>query len=177
MAAPMTYSIDNEQYVAVMAGFGGAVGNGFFPKGSAAYEYGNNGRIVAFRLGGGKVPKPPPLVRDIAIPKPPEQSGSAGKGALLYAINCSRCHRNTGPGVISDLRYMSAATHEEFNAIVLDGTRAARGMAGFGDILTSEQADAIHAYLIDVAQLAYKKQQAEKGVRHQFLTTKPTGTK
>ena len=71
----------------------------------------------------------------------------------------ARCHRNTGPGVIPDLRYMSAETHEQFNAIVLEGTLAARGMAGFGDILTSEQADAIHAYLIDVAQRAYEKQQ------------------
>jgi len=163
MAAPMTYAIDDEQYVAVMAGFGGAIGNGFFPEGSAAYKYGNSGRIVAFRLGGGQVPIPPPLVRDIAIPEPPEQNLSAapkGTGAMLYAINCARCHRNTGPGVIPDLRYMSAATHRDFNAIVLDGTLAARGMPGYADILTSEQSDAIHAHVIDVARRAYEKQQA-----------------
>jgi quinohemoprotein ethanol dehydrogenase len=54
---------------------------------------------------------------------------------------------------------MSAATHQTFNAIVLEGTLAARGMPGYADILTSEQADAIHAHLIGVAQRAYENQQ------------------
>lgn len=163
MAAPMTYTVDGKQYVAVMAGYGGAVGLGFFPEGSAANKYGNSGRIVAFKLGGGPVPKRPPLVHDDVIPKPPEQNVSRktkGQGAFLFAINCARCHQNNGPGVIPDLRYMSAETHAEFNAIVIEGTRAARGMAAFADVLTGEQADAIHAHLISLAQRAYKKQQA-----------------
>ena len=152
-----------------MAGYGGAVGLGFFPEGSAANQYGNSGRIVAFKLGGRPVPKRPPLVHDHVIPKPPEQNVSRktkGRGAFLFAINCARCHQNNGPGVIPDLRYMSAETHAEFNAIVIEGTRATRGMAAFADVLTDEQADAIHAHLIGLAQRAWKKQQAEIGRAH-----------
>jgi len=44
----MTYEIDGVQYVAVMAGFGGGLG-GSYPEGTAAYRYGNEGRIVTFK--------------------------------------------------------------------------------------------------------------------------------
>ena len=43
---------------------------------------------------------------------------------------------------------MSPATHAEFLAIVLAGSRAKKGMASFADTLSEEQAKAIHAYLI-----------------------------
>ncbi|MBO0749454.1 MAG: hypothetical protein J2O44_03350, partial [Porphyrobacter sp.] len=51
-------------------------------------------------------------------------------------------------GGVKDLRHMSAQTHADFLAIVLGGKRAANGMASFADILTSDQAEAIHQYLI-----------------------------
>ena len=43
---------------------------------------------------------------------------------------------------------MTPATHAAFLAIVLEGQRAASGMAGFADVLSREQAEAIHHYLI-----------------------------
>jgi len=52
MAGPMTYTVGGEQYVAIMAGLGGAAGQEYFP-GTAAYKYGNKGRIIAFKLGDG----------------------------------------------------------------------------------------------------------------------------
>ena len=51
MAAPMTYAIDGEQYVAILTGTGGGNGNDYVP-GMAAYDYGNAGRLVSFKLGG-----------------------------------------------------------------------------------------------------------------------------
>jgi quinohemoprotein ethanol dehydrogenase len=43
---------------------------------------------------------------------------------------------------------MSPQTHADFLAIVLGGKRAANGMASFADVLTTDQAEAIHQYLI-----------------------------
>ena len=47
-----------------------------------------------------------------------------------------------------DLRFMTKETHQEVQAIVLDGVRAEAGMAGFGDFLTEAQMEYIRAYLV-----------------------------
>jgi quinohemoprotein ethanol dehydrogenase len=60
MAAPIAYAVNGEQYVAVQVGYGGTnISESPVPPSSAAAEYENKNRIIAFRLGGGKVPKPP----------------------------------------------------------------------------------------------------------------------
>jgi mono/diheme cytochrome c family protein len=51
---------------------------------------------------------------------------------------------------------MSAATHQQFDDIVLKGVRAAKGMGGFGAILKPEEAEDIHRYLIDLAWRSYE---------------------
>jgi quinohemoprotein ethanol dehydrogenase len=47
---------------------------------------------------------------------------------------------------------MSTATHAEFDAIVLGGARADRGMVSFADVVTRDDAVALHAYLIQRAR-------------------------
>ena len=42
---------------------------------------------------------------------------------------------------------MTPETHAEFLDIVLHGKRTEKGMAGFADLLTERQAEAIHQYL------------------------------
>jgi quinohemoprotein ethanol dehydrogenase len=160
MAAPMTYRVDGEQYVAVMAGYGG--GGGFaFPPDSAAYRYGNQGRIIALRLGGGPVPLPA-AVADTPMPRPPSSGATAGavaRGEVLYNRYCGRCHL-VGRGLLPDLRRMSAATHAIFGRIVLEGAYIPKGMARWDDVLTSADVDAIHAYVIAQAEAAWRQQQA-----------------
>ncbi|MFO1409735.1 MAG: c-type cytochrome [Steroidobacteraceae bacterium] len=145
MAAPMTYSIGGEQYVAVMAGYGG--GGGFaFPPDSAAYQRGNQGRIIVLKLGGGAVPLPPPLV-DAPMPRPPAGSADAAtiaRGEVLYNRYCGRCHV-FGRGLLPDLRRMSAATQENFQRIVFEGAYVPKGMGRWDDVLARADADAIHA--------------------------------
>jgi len=162
MAAPMTWLQDGEQFVAIMAGLGGAAGQVHLP-GTAAYKYGNRGRIVAFKLGGGAVPKPAVLTRDDEILSPPAvtrrgTSRQIAEGMTLFARNCAKCHANMDgrSAGISDLRHMSAETHKEFNDILLDGIRADRGMGSFAELLTAEQIEAIHVYLINSAWQAYE---------------------
>jgi quinohemoprotein ethanol dehydrogenase len=83
-------------------------------------------------------------------------------GARLFERNCSRCHTNSEGSGTPDLRRMTRQTHEEFGAIVLEGTRAQRGMVGFRGVLSAKDTEAIHAYLIDLAWWTYE--QKEKSV-------------
>jgi quinohemoprotein ethanol dehydrogenase len=162
MAAPMTYELDGVQYVAVMAGFGGALG-GVHPVGTAAARYGNAGRIVTFKLDGGAVPRPAELNRVSSVPRPAvERFGSAADieaGNALLKRNCARCHANEGPGAIPDLRWMSAETHRQFEDIVLKGVRAAKGMGSFAGSITPAEAQQIRAAVVDSAWRAYETTQ------------------
>lgn len=156
MAAPMTYKVRGEQYVAVMAGYGGGVLFMPFPPGSAARQYGNDGRILAFKLGGGPVPKPPARI-DAPVERPPPREGSkstVAAGGVLYNRYCARCHV-FGIGMLPDLRRLSAPTHQLFYDIVLNGVYGAKGMARWDDVLTRADAEAIHSYLLDEAWAQY----------------------
>jgi quinohemoprotein ethanol dehydrogenase len=160
MAAPMTYSVGGEQYIAVMAGYGGGTLFLPFPADSAARKYGNAGRIVAFKLGGGAVPKPAPRA-DMPFPEPPPREGSVASiasGEVLYNRFCSRCHV-FGVGLLPDLRRLSGPTHQLFYEIVLEGAYRGKGMARWDDVLSRADAQAIHSYLIDQAWAAYTQQQ------------------
>ncbi|MBS0580825.1 MAG: PQQ-dependent dehydrogenase, methanol/ethanol family [Proteobacteria bacterium] len=162
IAAPMTYAVHGEQYLAFMAGYGGGPGlYAPFPPNTAAYKYGNAGRIVALKLGGGEVPRPP-LVEDEPFPQPPAREARAGNvahGAVLYNRHCGRCH-TFGRGELPDLRRMAAPTHAIFDAIVLQGAYAPRGMGRFDDVLSAQDAHDIHAFLVDQAWDAFRNQQA-----------------
>lgn len=165
MAAPMTYTVRGRQYVAVTVGVGGA-GNWLFAPGTAAYKYGNEGRVMAFRLDGGPVPLPKPLAPEhfAAPPKPPAFTpAEAASGELLFhRVGCDGCHA-PGRGLVPDLRWISADTHENFDRIVLGGAYAAMGMGSFADVLSPAQAKAIHAY-VSREQLALYQQ--ETGPAH-----------
>jgi len=178
MAAPMTYELDGVQYVAVMAGYGGALG-GVYPVGTAAHRYGNAGRIVAFKLDGGPVPKPAELQRETSMPRPAvERFGSAADieaGNALLKRNCARCHANEGPGAIPDLRWMSAETHRQFEDIVLKGTRAARGMGSFAGVITPEEARQIRAAIVDSAWRAYEAAATSSSEPQQSAASQASG--
>ncbi len=163
MAAPMTYAIDGEQYVAILTGTGGGNGNDYVP-GMAAYDYGNAGRLVTFKLGGGEVPLRPRVARDEGVLAAPavDRRGSAEeveRGEVLYRRNCAKCHSNIdgrGSG-IPDLRLMSATTHEAFSEILLEGTLAERGMGSFADLLSEGEVADLHTYLIEESWRHYER--------------------
>ena len=64
MATPMTYRVQGVQYIAVMAGYGGGELGVPLPEQSAAYRYGNEGRIIALKLGG----PTPKLPAEVSLP-------------------------------------------------------------------------------------------------------------
>ncbi len=159
IAAPMTYEIDGQQYVAVMAGLGGAGGRAHFP-GTAAAARGNAGRIVALRLDGGEVPLPP-LKRPAPPPGRPavDRRGTPEEvrtGRDLFDQHCTRCHATSGVGGVPDLGQMSSRVHERFADILLDGALAERGMGSFADVLGADDVRALHAFLIDRSWRAFE---------------------
>ncbi len=58
---------------------------------------------------------------------------------------------------------MSPGIHSAFNQIVLDGLKRDAGMPAWGDVLSKDDADAIHAYLIDQSRQAYAAQKKGTG--------------
>jgi len=153
LAAPMTYRVDGVQYVAVQTGWGGG-GWGFVPPYAAAYAKGNANRLLVFKLNGGEVPIPADLPPLQPAPEPPAQFADAtpemiAMGSALFTENCSLCHSNQPRAPLPDLRRMSEGTHGAFDKIVLEGLLLPNGMPRWDDLLTPDQAKAIHAFLID----------------------------
>jgi quinohemoprotein ethanol dehydrogenase len=147
VAGPMTYSVDGEQYIAVSAGWAGSliiIGGGL----SAIHDAPS--RMLVFKLGGTAVL---PATAPRAIPPPPPQTASTetiAKGEAAYNKTCRICHGGNliSGGMTPDLRFMAATTHQQFEAIVLGGARADRGMASFADAVSVDDVEAIHAYII-----------------------------
>ncbi len=77
------------------------------------------------------------------------------RGDVLYHDICQFCHGGgvLGNGGIPDLRLMNLETHDAFPAIVLGGIRKDAGMASYADLLTAEDAERIHQYIISRANL------------------------
>ncbi len=165
MAAPMTYSVNGEQFVAIQAGYGGAaITVGPIPPSSAALKYQNINRIIAFKLGGGAVPAPAPRVEE-PFEKPPIETATKAEidaGEIKFVEECSRCHV-LGPSSTPDLRKLNAGLHAAFKDIVLKGVLAPAGMERFDDILSEKDVDHIHAYLINQSWVAYREQEAAAG--------------
>ncbi len=161
IAAPMTYAVDGVQYVAVMAAAGGGLWYLPHPQ-NAAYKYGNQGRILVFRLDGAATPKPPPLAPVEPIAAPPTQTASAAvieRGRTLFEANCTLCHVNMPRTGSADLTRLSEGSHAAFDDILLGGLLKEQGMPQWSDVLTKDDAHAIHAYIIKLSQDAYRAQQ------------------
>lgn len=153
LAAPMTYKVDGVQYIAVQTGWGGG-GWGFVPPYAAAYAKGNANRLLVFKLGGGKVPIPADLPPLEPAPEPPAQlpgvtPETIAMGSALFTETCSICHSNQPRAPLPDLRRMEKPVHQAFQQIVREGLFLPNGMPRFDDLLSAEQAKAIHAFLID----------------------------
>jgi quinohemoprotein ethanol dehydrogenase len=160
MAAPMTYRIGGVQYIAVQAGYGGIGISYPIPPSDAAYRNMNTNRILVFKLGGGPVPQPDLRPDPFAYPEPPALKTTPAVIALgeaKFTEYCSRCHV-FGPGVTPDLSRLPPEIHGMFNDIVLKGALAQMGMAPLNDVVSKDQVEAIHAYLIDQQRQGYEAQ-------------------
>jgi PQQ-dependent dehydrogenase (methanol/ethanol family) len=152
VAAPISYSVDGEQYVAVAAGWGGGFALNAGELGTRSKGAVNRSRVLVYKLDATRqLPAPVAIQRE--LPQPPPLTADAAtvvQGHTAYMRNCMVCHgdRAISASSLPDLRYLSPATHEQFDAIVLGGMYWQKGMVGFSDKITKSEADAIHQYLI-----------------------------
>jgi PQQ-dependent dehydrogenase (methanol/ethanol family) len=180
---PVTYSLHGEQYVLLPVGWGSG-SRLFAPSWTMGTPRSKRGpsRLLAFKLNGNvPFPTPPDIVPP--VPKPPAQFADAAtiqEGEKLYkTFYCDGCHSPqldgssawVLDGAIPDLRYAPPDVHQDWYAIVLGGTHWSKGMPGFLNPpkfafpnlrMTPQQADAIHAYVIDGAWKAYKGEHPEE---------------
>jgi PQQ-dependent dehydrogenase (methanol/ethanol family) len=152
IAAPITYRLDGEQYVAVMAGWGGGFGLNMGAWAAlAGNRYGTEGRLLVYRLGGRAPlpPEPPPEPPVTPIPGRPDPARVA-EGHRSYHLHCFVCHGAgaIGGGVVADLRKSTPGVYDALRAIVLEGAFLGRGMPSFAGRLTERDVDAIRAYLL-----------------------------
>ncbi|WP_109807253.1 PQQ-dependent dehydrogenase, methanol/ethanol family [Sphingosinithalassobacter portus] len=149
IAAPISYTVDGEQYIAVNAGWGGGLAHSTSVK-SLGFPLSPSPRLLVFKLGGSaSLPAVAGAGNELVRP---EETGAGAeviaRGEQLFAQHCSTCHGERALGGIKDLRLMSPDTRSEFYDIVLHGARREKGMASFGDVLSQEDAEAIYAYLV-----------------------------
>ena len=152
MAGPVTYTVNGEQYVAVLAGWGGV-----FPlaTGEVSWKSGrvrNISRMLAFKLGGKASLRPLPEVEEPVLNPPPSRASAASihKGEELYQRSCSACHGDVAVsgGVLPDLRYSGTLGSDQWFYVVLNGALKSNGMVSFKSELSHEDAAAIRAYVI-----------------------------
>jgi len=147
-----SYSLDGVQYVAVVAA--GAGGFGF-----GGYWQPNYARLLVYKLDGkATLPAPTPYTPP-ALDPPPEFGDAAllTHGENEYTAHCASCHGNSGrvSSLFPDLRYAGALWNSTaFDAIVIDGALQADGMVSFRTMLTPQDADAIRAYVVHLANEA-----------------------
>ncbi|MCB1684073.1 MAG: PQQ-dependent dehydrogenase, methanol/ethanol family [Pseudomonadales bacterium] len=155
LAPPITFEIDGTQYLAILTGSGGGdlfAGEAMDPvKTAASTTYGNQGRMLVFKLGGAaELPIPTAVDRTIPEQQPVNASDEEiARGERLYNTYCTFCHGlivRSG-GSIPDLRRMSEGSHEAFNQIVLEGLLARNGMASFADVMAVEDSESVHLYV------------------------------
>lgn len=150
---PMTFSVNGEQHVAVLAGWGGSQ----MVMGSLSAQHGWVGRqyprrLLVYKLDGTtQLPDSPAPSRPepIAAPDFVVDAGKADKGRKLYARLCVICH---GTGVVAggyapDLRASGIPlSTEAFSSIVRDGALVSRGMPEFPEF-TDDELDSIRHYI------------------------------
>ena len=163
IAPPITYMIDEEQYIAVQVGYGGAYAlAGAFP--SANKNPAQNGRMLVFKLGGEEMSPPVQSIAKVnpVVPSMTTDALTIARGEYEYHEHCQFCHGAgvIGGGVIPDLRYLDEVGHKTFLGVILGGMHSEKGMASFKDVLSLEQANQIQAYIISQAKLTGVTQEA-----------------
>ncbi len=159
VAPPVTYEVDGEQYITVMAGWGGILPIILGPLSTNSGPTLANSRILTFKLGGeASLPD-----YELITPAIPDLSGItidtdlAEQGFEVYDRYCGACHGAgaVGSGVIQDLRYSSfPASSEAWASVVLGGVFAEQGMVSFAAELDAADVEAVRHYILTRQEFA-----------------------
>ena len=154
-APPITYKVNDTQYIAVMAGWGGpeVLWNTGFGRGKVG-----QGRLLVFALGQDqtlayKEEKLAQVIPDFEVKANEEE---LMEGSVLFTRHCARCHGvgAHSSGLTPDLRFSSTAVHQQIENIVLGGTKEVLGMPSFKEDLNLVQLKHIQAYILTQSKMA-----------------------
>lgn len=154
VAPPITYTVAGEQYVAVLAGWGGAwtiTADGHMINDQAPVR--NISRLLVFKLGGeAQLPDLPELVK-LPLDPPASRADAAtiALGGEKYARYCAVCHAAgaVGSTLLPDLRRSGTLGDPgSWQAVVREGILTDNGMVSFASSLSEEESEAIRAYVI-----------------------------
>jgi quinohemoprotein ethanol dehydrogenase len=164
VAAPVTYLLDGEQYVAIMAGWGGAFALAAGDAAAAAGVTDNSGRLLVFKLDGSvKLPAHEAMELELAEIPAVFDAEHVLEGNLRYHRWCGVCHGPgaVGGGVLPDLRKSNAAVYPAMEDIVLRGALLGNGMPSFDEWLAEEDVEFIRAYILTRRAVLSSEQRAE----------------
>ncbi|MFT4519251.1 MAG: quinohemoprotein ethanol dehydrogenase [Halioglobus sp.] len=160
VAAPVSYAVDGQQYITVMAGQGG----GFSMMAGLEKQPATSvRRVLTFSLGEDK--KLPAYALEGTRPAPPTTNASSAQiaeGGLDYMRFCARCHGSGGisDGSVPDLRKLDNFWYENFDQVVLEGSMLELGMPRFDSVLTPQQNKNIKAYILHHANDQWRLDQS-----------------
>ncbi len=152
VAAPITFTAGGEQYVAVLAGWGGVwpLATGVLADKSGPVR--NISRLLVFKLGGkAKLPDAPPFEERPLNPPPLVGTpATIAQGGNLYGKYCTVCHGDAAiGGLLPDLRHSAMNTDPAaWQTVVHDGALVDNGMIGWAKYMTKEQIESIRHYVI-----------------------------
>jgi quinohemoprotein ethanol dehydrogenase len=165
-AGPISYTVNGEQYIAVLAGWGGVLPLAAGEVALQSPRLNNVPRMLAFKWGGkASLPRAPEFkTRALTPPRATASPATVKKGEEMYQQYCGNCHGDVAVsgGVLPDLRYSGTLTNDGWFRIVLDGIRKQAGMVAFAKELSKEDAAAIREYVIfranqSVAEISNRK--------------------
>jgi quinohemoprotein ethanol dehydrogenase len=151
VAGPVSFTVGKTQYVAVMAGYGGAytLSTGFH---DGAQRVPPNGRVLVFKLGG-TAKLPPYESPELPPPNPPTETfteAQIAQGGNIYEGNCGICHGAgaRSSGLVPDLRRSGALNDKEtWAGVVHGGMLRERGMVSFSKWFSKDEIEAVRAYV------------------------------
>jgi alcohol dehydrogenase (cytochrome c)/quinohemoprotein ethanol dehydrogenase len=144
--------VNGEQYVAILAGWGGVMPLAAGEVALQSPRMNNVPRMLAFKLGGkASLPSAPEFMpRALTPPRATASPATVKEGEELYQQYCGNCHGDVAVsgGVLPDLRYSGMLKNDVWFGVVLDGLLKQAGMVAFAKELSKEDATAIREYVI-----------------------------
>lgn len=166
IAGAMSYAVGGTQYVAVLAGFGGA--NALHVPYVEKPKVGTQGRLLVFKLDGtATAPNNEKLKQAANVPNESWPAETVGKGAALYG-NCAGCHGfgTYAHDAIPDLRRSALLSNRAaWEKVILGGALEAKGMPNWTGTLKPEDTEAIRAYVADRARVLRDDEKVESQAR------------
>lgn len=152
MAAPVTYRVGANQFVAVVVGWGGSFAMTGGKRAAMSGNIRNISRILVYKLGAKQELPPADPLLALELNPPPSQASHEviNRGGELFGRYCVVCHGAgaVSGGAVRDLRASAFLSNPVWFDVVLRGAMKEIGMAAFDPVLTEEDASAIREYVI-----------------------------